>query len=92
MPRPRLKRRIGFDPIAKYFKPQGVPMRFLEVVELSAEEMEAFRLRYVDDMDQHDAAGEMNTSQSTYNRILISGSKKIARALSSGLAIKINDF
>jgi len=45
MARPRLCRRIGFNPNITYFKPQGVPMRALEMVELTAEEVEALRLR-----------------------------------------------
>lgn len=52
MPRPRLHRRIRFDPSATYFKPQGIPMRLLEVVNLSREELEAFRLKHVEDLDQ----------------------------------------
>lgn len=89
MVRPRLCRRISFNPDVTYFKPQGVPMRCLDVVELTAEELEAFRLRHIDDLDQKDAADKMRTSQSTYQRILCSASKKIADALAKGKAIKI---
>jgi len=63
-------------------------MRELEVVELSAEEIEAFRLRHVADLEQIDAAKKMDTSQSTYQRILSSAYKKIADALVNGKAIK----
>jgi predicted DNA-binding protein (UPF0251 family) len=72
-----------------YFKPQGVPMRFLDVVELTIEEMEAYRLRHINDLEQTEAAKKMNTSQSTYQRILYSAYKKIADALINGKAIKI---
>jgi predicted DNA-binding protein (UPF0251 family) len=89
MPRPRLPRNIEFDPNVTYFKPQGVPMRFLEIVELSTEEMEAYRLRHIDDLDQREAAKRMRTSQSTYQRILYSAYKKIADALINGKAIRI---
>jgi len=89
MPRPRLCRKIGFDPMVTFFKPQGVPLRFLEIIELSIEEIEAYRLRYIKDMEQHDAAEKMQTSQSTYQRILHSANKKIADALINGKAIKI---
>ena len=41
MPRPKLRRRIKFDPGITYFKPRGVPVSTLEVVELTAEELEA---------------------------------------------------
>lgn len=89
MPRPRLYRRIEFNPSVTYFKPQGVPMRELEVVELTVEEIEAYRLRYINDMEQKKAADRMHTSQSTYQRILSSAYKKIADALINGKAIKI---
>ena len=89
MPRPRKCRKITFDPSITYFKPQGVPMRDLEIVELTTEEMEAFRLRHVKDLEQLEAAEKMQTSQSTYQRILYSAYKKIADALVNGKAIKI---
>ena len=89
MPRPKLCRKISFNPNITYFKPQGVPMRELEIVELTIEEMEAYRLRHINDMEQQKAAGKMHTSQSTYQRILYSAYKKIADALVNGKAIKI---
>ena len=89
MPRPRLCRRIGFNPEVTYFKPQGIPLRFLEVSEISVEELEAYRLRYVEDLEQIEAAKKMRTSQSTFQRILTSANKKIAGALINGKAIKI---
>ena len=89
MPRPRLCRKIEFNPNITYFKPQGVPMRELEIVELTAEEIEAYRLRHINDMEQQEAADKMYTSQSTYQRILYSAYKKIADALINGKAIKI---
>mgnify|MGYP001585454446 CR=1 FL=1 len=89
MPRPRLCRKIRFNPNVTYFKPQGVPMRFLEVVELTIEEAEALRLKNIKDLNQEEAAKKMNTSQSTFQRILSSAYKKITEALIEGKAIKI---
>jgi predicted DNA-binding protein (UPF0251 family) len=89
MPRPRLCRRIEFNPNITYFKPQGVPMRDLEIVELSAEEVEALRLKNTEGLEQEEAAKKMNTSQSTFQRILSSAYKKITEALIEGKAIKI---
>jgi predicted DNA-binding protein (UPF0251 family) len=66
-----------------------VPLRFLEVVELTTEEAEALRLRNMKDLEQEEAAKKMNTSQSTFQRILSSAYKKIAEALIEGKAIKI---
>ena len=64
-------------------------MRFVEIVELTTEEMEAYRLRHINDLEQQEAADKMHTSQSTYQRILNSAYKKIADALINGKAIKI---
>ena len=91
MPRPKLCRRIGFNHTARYFKPQGIPLRFLKEVELSLEEMEAIRLKNVQGLEQIEAALKMKTSQSTFQRILTSAYKKIAVALVEGKAIKINE-
>jgi len=64
-------------------------MRLLEVVELTAEEAEALRLRNIKDLEQKEAADQMNTSQSTFQRILSSAYKKITEAIIDGKAIKI---
>ncbi len=89
MARPRLCRRIRFNPNIRYFKPQGVPMRFLEVVELTVEEVEALRLKNVKDLNQDECAKLMKTSQSTFQRILSSAYKKVAEGLIKGKAIRI---
>lgn len=89
MSRPRLCRRIRFNPNVTYFKPQGVPMVFLDVVELTTEEAEALRLKNIKGLEQKEAAKKMNTSQSTFQRILSSAYKKITEALIEGKAIKI---
>jgi predicted DNA-binding protein (UPF0251 family) len=87
--RPRLKRRVRFDVQADYFKPQGIPMRFLEIIKLSKEEVEALRLKNIKDLDQNACAKKMNTSQSTFQRILYSAYKKVSQALVEGKGIKI---
>lgn len=91
MPRPKhcLCPSIQFEPNTIYFKPQGVPIRNLKVIELDLEEIESVRLRHIDDLEQKEAADKIHTSQSTYQRILYSAYKKIADALINGKAIKI---
>jgi len=89
MVRPRLCRRIRFTPNITYFKPQGVPMRFLDVVRLTLEEVEALRLKNIEGLEQTECAKKMNTSQSTFQRILSSAYKKISVALINGKAIEI---
>lgn len=89
MPRPRMMRRIAFEPGITYFKPQGIPMRELEEVILSFEELEALRLQNIEDLGQEEAAKKMNVSQPTYFRILKDARTKITKALIEGKAIKI---
>lgn len=89
MTRPRLCRRIRFNPRITYFKPQGVPMRFLEAIDLTAEELEALRLKNIEGLEQTEAANKMDTSQSTFQRILSSANKKVSDALINGKAIRI---
>jgi predicted DNA-binding protein (UPF0251 family) len=87
MPRPRKCRRVAFFPQVTYFKPAGIPMKFLEEVHLSLEEVEAVRLRDIEDLDQEQCAVKMNVSRPTFQRVLESARKKIAEALLCGKAI-----
>lgn len=64
-------------------------MGFLEMIELTTEEIEALRLRNIKNLEQEEAAKKMNTSQSTFQRILSSAYKKVTEALIEGKAIKI---
>lgn len=89
MPRPRLNRKIRFSPNVTYYKPQGVPIKILEVVELTLEEVEALRLKNIEDLSQAKCAKKMKTSTSTFQRILISAQKKVSQALITGKAISI---
>ena len=89
MVRPRLYRRIRFNPNVTYFKPRGVPMRSLGVVELTVEEVEALRLKNMKNLSQTECAKKMKTSQSTFQRILSSAYQKTTEALIEGKAIKI---
>lgn len=87
--RPRGFRKIDFEPSVTFYKPQGVPMRLLEIVELTHEEVEALRLKNIQELDQNEAADKMQTSQSTFQRILSSAYRKISKAIIDGNAIKI---
>lgn len=92
MVRPKLCRKIEFNPNITYFKPQGVPLRELEVVDLTLEEIEALRLKNIKGLEQIEAAEKMGTSQSTFQRILASAYQKISDALINGKAIKIKNY
>jgi uncharacterized protein len=89
MARPKLYRRVFFCPCATYFKPQGIPLRELKVVDLSIEEAEALRLKNIENLNQVQCASKMKTSQSTFQRILSSAYKKISQAIIKGEAIRI---
>jgi uncharacterized protein len=89
MVRPKKCRKIRFQPAADYFKPRGIPMVGLGVVEITHEEMEALKLKNVNDLDQVEAAKKMKTSQSTFQRILVSAYRKVSDALVNGKAIKV---
>lgn len=89
MPRPRLRRRIGFEPDITLFKPAGVPARTLETVNLTADELEVLRLKDSLGLDQKQAAEKMQISQPTFHRTLLQSRKKIAEALTQGKAIKL---
>lgn len=85
-----MMRRICFDPEVTFYKPQGVPMRDLKVVELELDEVEALRLKSVEGLNQDEGARRMRVSQSTFQRILKVASEKMGRAIVGGMAIKIN--
>ncbi len=91
MTRPKLCRRLRFKPRTHYFKPQGMPMRQLNEVILTKEEMEAVKLKDFDGLEQTEAAEKMNTSQSTFQRIITSARSKIAEALVKGQVLKIEE-
>jgi uncharacterized protein len=89
MPRPRRRRRIGFNPDTTYFKPAGIKKFELEISNLTLEELEAVRLKDYEGLDQETSAERMNISQPTFHRLLLEARKKIADALVNGKALKI---
>jgi predicted DNA-binding protein (UPF0251 family) len=89
MSRPVKCRRVCFLPGVTYFKPAGIPMRFLSEICLSLEEAESIRLKDLENLDQKQCAEHMNISRPTFQRVLISARKKIADVLLNGKAIRI---
>jgi len=87
--RKKILRKIGFCPEITYFKPAGVPLRNLEEVVLSLDEVEAMRLAELEDLDQEQAAQKMGISRITFLRILHSAHKKITESLIYGKAIQM---
>jgi len=89
MVRPRLCRRVRFNPDITYFKPRGIPLRKLQEVILAIDEFEAVRLKDLEGLEQENCAKKMNISQPTFHRLVLSARKKIAGAIINGKAIKI---
>lgn len=89
MARPMICRKVSGDVAASYFKPQGVPMRFLEEVALERDEVEAIRLADLEGLYQVDAAARMGVSRQTFGNIVARARKKVATALLRGMALRI---
>ena len=89
MARPRKCRWVEFEPGITFFKPQGIPMRGLEQVVISVDELEALRLSDFLGLNQEDVALEMNVSRPTVTWMLARAHRAIAEALVNGKAIKI---
>ncbi|MFH1332329.1 MAG: DUF134 domain-containing protein [archaeon] len=89
MPRPRICRRVHFQPNVTYFKPAGVRLIHLDESVISIDELEAVRLKDLLQLDQEIAAKKMNISQPTFHRLVTSARKKIADAIINGKAIRI---
>lgn len=76
-------------PSVTFFKPAGIPLKALEEVQLTVEEIEAVRLKDLEGLEQEEAAEKMNISRPTFQRVLASARQKIADALLNGKAIRI---
>lgn len=80
---------MQFLPRETFYKPAGVPLRELDEVHLTLEELEAIRLKDLEGLDQEDCAAQMRISRTTFQRILYAARTKIAEALVLGKAIRI---
>jgi predicted DNA-binding protein (UPF0251 family) len=89
MVRPRLCRRVKFNPDVTYFKPRGIPLVDLEEIILHVDEFEAVRLKDLEGFEQEECAKKMKISQPTFHRLVLSARKKIADAIINGKAIRI---
>ena len=89
MTRPKIPRKLQFNPKIYYFKPQGIPLRLLQENILENDEVEALKLHEVDNLDHTSASKSMGISQPTFTRILDCAYKKIADAIINGKAIRI---
>ena len=89
MARPMICRKVSCDVTAKYFKPQGIPMRDLEEIAMELDEIEAIRLADLEGLYQVDAAARMGVSRQTFGNIIARAHKKVATAQLCGKALRI---
>ncbi len=89
MTRPKSPRFITSLPKVNWFKPAGVQLRYLEEICLTLDEVESIRLADQEGGYQEVVAEKMNVSRQTVGRILASAHKKIADALVTGKAIRL---
>jgi len=62
----------------------------IEEIVLKVEELEAMRLKDIEELNQEECAERMQVSRQTFQNIIDSARKKIAVALTLGNAIRIN--
>ena len=77
MSRPFKPRNIEQEVEYTCFKPEWIPKRVLQRIELQAWELEALRLFNLEELNQEQSSQKMNISASTFNRLLKSANKKI---------------
>jgi predicted DNA-binding protein (UPF0251 family) len=89
MGRPPKNRFVEFQPNVSYFKPRGIPLFDLEEVQLTVDELEAFRLADLLGMSHEDAGLQMGVSRATFGRIIENARKVVADALVNGKSIRV---
>jgi len=90
IPRPRKRRRIGFNPKFNEFGPIGQNCHD-EVIILKIEEAESLRLMDIENFDQQDCANEMNIGRTTVQRIYKEARSKVADSIINGKRLVIEN-
>lgn len=90
MPRPRKLRTVREAAPARFYKPQGVPMRDLSVAVLGVDGLEALRLADAEGLEHAAAAELMGISRPTFSRLLAEARTTVATALIQGWALCID--
>ena len=93
MPRPVKWRRVEYIPEHRYFAPclKGKCACFegMEEVQLKIEELEAMRLKDIEELSQEECAVRMQISRQTFKNIIDEARKKVVTALIENRAITI---
>ena len=89
MTRPTKFRKVEFFPEDTYFVPWGKSKCEMQDINLKVEELEAMRLKDIEELNQEECAEKMQISRQTFQNIINSARKKVAIALTEGNAIRI---
>ena len=89
MGRPKKCRWVETEPGVTFFKPRGIPLRALQQIVITVDELEAMRLADFLEMTQEEVAQKMQVSRPTVTRMLSRAHRAVAEALVQGKAICI---
>lgn len=87
--RPKKQKQISFNSEHNYFTPISWKHIITEEISLEKEELEALRLKDLENLGQKECSELMKTSQPTFHRLLKEARKKVTKALIKGYALKI---
>ncbi len=87
MPRPIKCRKVGYIPKIRHFVPDSESADGEYTLKL--EEVEAMRLKDIENLSQEEAANLMQVSRQTFQNIIDSARKKVALSLTEGKGIRI---
>ena len=90
MPRPRIPKRICNEPTVDTFAPAGKAGRRNDIITMSVEEYEVFRLIDREGLTQAQCGSVMGVARSTVQRIYDSARKKLAESIIDGKTLKIS--
>ncbi|MHD0318702.1 DUF134 domain-containing protein [Fusobacterium sp. THCT1E2] len=91
MPRGKKRRCCRILENETIFKPTGIPLSEMEIVELELDELEAVRLSDYEGKSQIETGEIMSVSRGTVQRLLASGRKKIMDGFLHSKAIKLKN-
>ncbi len=89
MARPTKWRKIENIPTISYFVPSDKYVAEVPKNILKLEELEALRLKDLEELEQEECADKMEVSRPTFQRILLSAREKVTDSLVNGKAIHI---
>ncbi len=90
MTRPPKEKYVKEPPLIQFFKPIGVPFRYLTPVHLTLDEYEAIRLADHEGLDHTRASEKMGISRPTFTRLVERARRKVAQALVEGKSLIID--